>query len=110
TGVLNLNNIRDRAADEKAGKITVVVKLGTKKAKKYHFWLIMIAITSMLLYTALTFTGMIDLIYFIAFVPLLLHLKRIMENETPEHLDPELKKLALSTFMLAVLFSVGQVL
>jgi 1,4-dihydroxy-2-naphthoate polyprenyltransferase len=110
TGVLNLNNMRDRIADERAGKNTLAVKMGAAKAKKYHYVLLILAFTCMLLYTSLTFADFEELLYLIAFVPLLLHLKRVMENQNPELLDPELKKLALSTFLLAFLFSMGQVI
>lgn len=109
-GVLNLNNMRDRNADERAGKRTLVVKIGAAKAKKYHYLLILAAVFSIVMFSALTFTGLDDLLYFFAFIPLLAHLQRVMENENPEQLDPELKKLALSTFLLALLFSLGQVL
>lgn len=109
-GVLNLNNMRDRISDEKAGKKTLVVKMGAGKAKKYHYILILAAVFSIVMFSALTFEGLDDLLYFFAFIPLLTHLKRVMENENPELLDPELKKLALSTFLLAVFFGLGQVL
>ncbi|UZH54911.1 1,4-dihydroxy-2-naphthoate octaprenyltransferase [Salinimicrobium tongyeongense] len=109
-GVLNLNNMRDRAADAKAGKNTLVVKIGDAHAKHYHYFLLLAAFACMILYSAFSFTGIDDLLYLIAFVPLLLHLKRIMENKNPILLDPELKKLALGTFLLAVLFGVGQIL
>ena len=109
-GVLNLNNMRDRISDEKAGKNTLVVKLGPEKAKQYHYALVLLAFTFMILYSALTFEGIEDILYVLAFVPLLLHLKRVMENQQPALLDPELKKLSLSTFLLAVLFSLGQIL
>ncbi|WP_029037500.1 1,4-dihydroxy-2-naphthoate octaprenyltransferase [Salinimicrobium xinjiangense] len=109
-GVLNLNNMRDRAADEKAGKNTLAVKMGEENAKQYHYILILAAFSSLILYSAFSFTGIDDLLYLIAFVPLLFHLKRVMENDNPVLLDPELKKLALSTFLLAILFAVGQIL
>jgi 1,4-dihydroxy-2-naphthoate octaprenyltransferase len=109
-GVLNLNNMRDRAADERAGKNTLVVKMGAENAKKYHYILIIAAVFSIVMFSALTFTGIDDLLYFFAFIPILSHLKRVMENVNQEQLDPELKKLALSTFLLAVLFGLGQIL
>ncbi len=109
-GVLNLNNMRDRTADERAGKNTLVVKIGAKKAKNYHYFLLISAVFFLLLYTALSFESTNDLLYVIAIIPLFLHLKRVMENRNPELLDPELKKLALSTFALAVFFSLGQIL
>ncbi|WP_029033571.1 1,4-dihydroxy-2-naphthoate polyprenyltransferase [Salinimicrobium terrae] len=109
-GVLNLNNMRDREADARAGKNTLVVKMGAAPAKQYHYFLLLAAFSCMILYSAFSFTGIDDLLYLIAFIPLLLHLKRVMENKNPVLLDPELKKLALGTFLLAVLFGIGQIL
>ncbi|RUA06965.1 MAG: 1,4-dihydroxy-2-naphthoate octaprenyltransferase, partial [Flavobacteriia bacterium] len=40
TGVLNLNNMRDAASDIKAGKNTLVVKIGNVAAKRYHYFLL----------------------------------------------------------------------
>ena len=109
-GVLNLNNMRDREADAKAGKNTLVVKIGAKNAKQYHYFLLLAAFTCIIMFSAFSFTGIDDLLYLVAFFPLLMHLKRVMENENPVLLDPELKKLALGTFLLAILFSLGQIL
>lgn len=107
-GVLNLNNMRDRNADKRAGKNTLVVKMGAQKAKIYHYFLLISAVLFTLIYTALSFESLNDLLYLIAVFPLLGHLLRIMNNKNPELLDPELKRLALSTFLFAVLFSIGQ--
>ncbi|WP_282017594.1 1,4-dihydroxy-2-naphthoate polyprenyltransferase [Salegentibacter mishustinae] len=108
-GVLNLNNMRDRASDEKAGKITLVVKLGAKRAKDYHYALILGAILCLVLFTVLSLESINDFLYLPAFIPLILHLKRVVENENATLLDPELKVLALSTFATAVLFGLGQI-
>lgn len=108
-GVLNLNNMRDRISDERAHKNTLVVKLGAERAKHYHYFLLLSAIFFMVIYTALTYESLDDILYWIAFLPLLRHLKTVMENKNPERLDPQLKVLAISTFLMAVLFTVGQV-
>ena len=102
--------MRDQAADAKAGKNTLVVKMGAKSAKQYHYFLLLAAFSCILLYSAFSFEGMDDLLYLFAFVPLLMHLKRVMENNNPVLLDPELKKLAIGTFILSVLFALGQIL
>lgn len=109
-GVLNLNNMRDRISDKKAGKHTLVVKLGPGRAKQYHYLLVLSAIFFMVIYTALTYQAWDDILYWIAFVPLLRHLKVVMGNRDPEVLDPELKVLAISTFLMAVLFTLGQII
>ncbi|HEY9185275.1 MAG TPA: 1,4-dihydroxy-2-naphthoate polyprenyltransferase [Salegentibacter sp.] len=109
-GVLNLNNMRDRNSDEKAGKNTLAVILGDRNAKNYHYVLILVAILCLVVYTVLSMDGMSDFLYLPALVPLLLHLKRVVENENPILLDPELKILALSTFGIAILFGIGQII
>lgn len=106
-GVLNLNNMRDRKSDEKAGKNTLVVKLGEEKARKYHYFLIIGAVLCLVVFSVLTANDLSDFLYLIGFIPLILHLKRVNQNENPMLLDPELKVLALTTFLISVLFGVG---
>lgn len=106
-GVLNLNNMRDRLSDEKAGKNTLVVKMGDKRAKNYHYFLIIGAILCFIVFSVLTARDLNDFIYVLGFIPLLLHLKRVVQNEDPALLDPELKILALTTFFISGLFGLG---
>lgn len=110
TGVLNLNNMRDEISDRKAGKNTLVVKMGAANAKKYHYFLVIGAMVSMIFF-ALIYNGVgfqfDQYLFLLAFIPLTLHLKRVASNTDPRALDPELKKLALSTFFLAVLLCLG---
>lgn len=110
SAVLNLNNMRDYVGDKKANKNTVVVKIGVAKAKKYHFLLIITAIVSMVLYTCITYDKPQNLLFLIAFIPLLIHVKKVHKTEALIDFDPELKKVALATFLLAILFSIGLVL
>lgn len=105
--VLNLNNMRDRASDAKAGKNTLVVKLGAKAAKNYHYTLVLGAIFFLLIFSSLTAEEWSDFLYVLGFIPLLLHLKRVIQNESATLLDPELKILALSTFFISLLFGLG---
>ncbi|GAA4232475.1 1,4-dihydroxy-2-naphthoate octaprenyltransferase [Postechiella marina] len=109
-GVLNLNNMRDIKSDEKSNKITLAVKLGSKKIKRYHYFLVISALTLSLLFAILYYTSPYNFICFIAFVPILLHLIKVSKNTEPKDLNPELKKLALSTFLLAVLMGVGYII
>lgn len=104
TAVLNLNNMRDRIGDAASGKITLVVKLGGEVSKNYHYLLIITAFLCMLLFLLLSFNSVFDFICLLAFIPLFLHLKTVHKNTVPKDLDPELKKVSLSTFLLAILF------
>jgi len=117
-GVLNLNNMRDEESDRKSGKNTIVVKNGGAWAKKYHFFLIITAMVLMLAF-AIIFDfshrdpGLpnefnFDLYFFLlAYIPIIAHLIRVAKNKDHKLLDPELKKLALSTFLLSVLLSLS---
>jgi 1,4-dihydroxy-2-naphthoate octaprenyltransferase len=116
-GVLNLNNMRDEESDRKSNKNTIVVKNGGAWAKKYHFILIVSAMVLMLAF-ALIFdfsyrdqnpgSFNFDIYFFLlAYFPIIAHLKRVAKNNEPKLLDPELKKLALSTFLLSILLSLS---
>lgn len=109
-GVLNLNNLRDIASDEASNKNTLAVKLGVKNTKIYHNFLIISALVLSALFGILYFQSYYSLMFVISYIPLLLHLNRFNKNKVPKLLDPELKKLALSTVLLAILMGLGQVL
>ncbi|MBZ0328168.1 MAG: 1,4-dihydroxy-2-naphthoate octaprenyltransferase [Altibacter sp.] len=102
--VLNLNNMRDRLADAKVNKNTLAVVLGGKAVKLYHALLIGIAFISALGYFFLIAEKGLDYLPLIAFLPLFLNIFTVFKNKEPRLLDPELKKVALSTFLFSVLF------
>ncbi|WP_378174382.1 1,4-dihydroxy-2-naphthoate octaprenyltransferase [Aquimarina sp. SS2-1] len=108
--VLNLNNMRDHDSDKKADKNTLVVKLGIAKAKKYHYFLIIGAILIMIIFLFFTYQNHVNLLFLVAFIPLVIHIIKVRKTKDTKDLDPELKKVALSTFLLAILFSLGQIL
>jgi 1,4-dihydroxy-2-naphthoate octaprenyltransferase len=102
TAVLNLNNMRDIENDRTSNKNTLVVKIGSKNAKTYHSLLIIAAFWSQFSFILLT-EKLILLISLIPFILLFNHLKTVRNNQEPRLLDPELKKVALSTFFMAIL-------
>ncbi len=109
-GVLNLNNMRDVESDKKAKKNTLIVKASLSFGKIYHAILLLSAIYLSLLYTQLNYMTPFQLIFLIVAFPLGIHLWEVIKNNNPAELDPELKKLAISTFIFAVLFGLGLVL
>ncbi|MCK0178512.1 1,4-dihydroxy-2-naphthoate octaprenyltransferase [Flavobacteriaceae bacterium S0862] len=110
TGVLNLNNMRDIESDTSSNKITIAVKLGLKRAKVYHTILVFGAIALSLLFGILYYRSITNFIFVIAFIPLIIHLIAVLKAKEPKLLDPQLKVLALSTFLLAILLGIGQIL
>ena len=108
TAVLNLNNLRDREQDKTNNKNTLVVKLGVVRAKKYHYFLIIGALITALIYTFLNFSSIYEFVFLVAFIPLVKNMITVSRNNTPAELDGELKKVALSTFLFAILFGIGQ--
>ena len=104
--VLNLNNMRDRIKDKKHGKNTLVVKIGSQKAKIYHYCLIIGALVCSLVYITRNYYSPLQLLFLIAFIPLILNMIVVGKNIILKELDPELKKVALSTFLYAILFAI----
>ncbi len=104
TGVLNLNNLRDFESDKKANKNTLIVKMGFEKGKIYHLTLLLVAFISVLCFIVYNFENWHQFLPLLAFVPILVHLLKVIKVKKPVLLDPELKKLALSTFVLSLLF------
>lgn len=103
--VLNLNNMRDIDTDKKHRKNTLVVKIGFTKAKWYQAVLYTVALLCLLLYTILHFKSYTQFSYVLAFIPLIGNLITVFKTKNTSLLDGELKKVALSTFFLSLIFA-----
>ena len=111
-GVLNLNNMRDELSDAKAGKNTLVVKMGGQKAKIYHFFLVggamILVLIFAIIYNKVGFRW--DQYAFLAaYFPLMRHLRVVYLCDDNRRLDPQLKVLALSTFLLSAILALVMV-
>lgn len=109
TAVLNLNNLRDIQNDAQMQKRTMVVKLGYDKGKIYHVFLITTGLATWFFTVYLLAVSTYNYYLFISLLPsvgLFLHLRKVLETQTPAALDPELKKVALLTFFSALLFAI----
>jgi len=109
-GVLNLNNMRDFESDKVSRKHTLAGYLGLKNARNYHLTLILTAMVLMLLYFGLSSQNLPILIIMIGFIPLFIHLSVFYKVQSPKDYDPQLKVLALSTFLLAFIFGACHIL
>ena len=100
--VLNLNNMRDIENDKIAGKNTLVVKMGLKWAKYYHQIIIVLGMICFMIFAILIETSTLPIL--IINIPIILHMNKVDKSQNYEDFDPELKKVALSTFALSILF------
>lgn len=104
TAVLNLNNMRDQVNDREVGKNTLVVKIGAQNAKIYHTLLIVLSATSLFLFS-LIIQNYIILYSLVFYIVLIKHLKYVWDVKDFKQFDSELKKVALFTFFIAIIFS-----
>ncbi len=107
TGVLNLNNMRDIENDRNSGKNTVVVRMGSKKSKIYHSWLILTGLSTAVLFTAMHGKSTVQWLFLLSFPLFLNDLIQINKITSPRKFDPFLKKLSLATLLFTVLFGLG---
>lgn len=102
--VLHLNNMRDRQSDAKVGKNTLAVYLGKNGAVRYHNALLGLGILSWMAYLGLSDSKPLFYASGLAFFPLLMHFLKVQKVQDHTLLDPQLKVVALSTFLLALLY------
>lgn len=108
--VLNMNNMRDLENDAAMGKNTIVVKLGFNKARMYHFYLIVLAVIALNSFALEKGFKWYQFAFVFGFIPLLKNLKVVNTVTNPRSLDPELKRLSLTTFLISLLLSIALIL
>jgi len=106
-GVLNLNNMRDQVSDKNSGKRTLVVILGSDKAKIYHIALLAGAILSGMIFSFMHFHTPYQFLFLITLPFLIMNIREVLHNTIPKELDPELRKLAIATLIFAFSFGIG---
>ena len=110
TGVLNVNNMRDIHNDAASGKRTLVVRMGSATAKIYHTVLVLGGILCLVVFTVQTSMAWQHWLFLLVLPGLIIHLKKVWTSAEPRALDPQLKVLAMGTFLTALLFSLGLIL
>ncbi len=109
-GVLNVNNMRDIVNDGASGKRTLVVRMGSATAKIYHTALVLGGILCLVLFTVQGTMSWRQWLFLLVVPGFVVHLKRVWTTKEPRDLDPQLKVLAMGTFVTALLFSLGVIL
>jgi len=110
SGVLNVNNMRDIESDKEAGKSTLVVKMGLRAAKVYHYLLITIAMVALLIFVLLNHWLWNNLLFVLATTLLIIHINAIQKAQKAADFDPQLKKLSLATLLTVLLFGIGLII
>ncbi len=106
TGVLNLNNMRDIDNDRMSQKNTMVVKLGLKKAFIYHCMLVLLPFVLLTIWLILTGAGIQAYLFLLVLPLFIVDLVTIAQIKGGARLDPFLRKLALKTLLLTLLFGI----
>lgn len=105
--VLNFNNMRDIENDKATGKNTLVVKIGLQSAKTYQGFIIIFSILLFIIYSLLNNFSTHQYLYLII-APYFMHIvKQMLKVHQPILMDSFLKKTAISTFILSVLFLIA---
>ena len=111
--VLNLNNLRDHENDRSSGKNTLVVRMGFGRAKTYHLLILGLGWCCLALYFwGPWMTGQWRGTMWYALIALV-HAKHgwmVHQNQNPKKLDPELRRVALSTFVIGLFMFLDQTL
>ncbi|MDW8286997.1 MAG: 1,4-dihydroxy-2-naphthoate polyprenyltransferase [Flammeovirgaceae bacterium] len=107
--VLNINNMRDIESDRKAGKFSLPVRIGQKKAAIYHLVLLLIGISCISVYTLLHHRAFLQWIFLLTLPLLYKNAKAVLTVSSPHLLDPYLKQMAITTLLFTLLFGVGLV-
>ena len=105
--VLNINNLRDINQDRKAGKNTLIVRIGSKNGRIYHAILLVLAAVSYLIFAILNFEHWYNYLFLLA-VPLLVkHGLFVYRHQDPIELRPILGQMAGLALITNLLFSLG---
>lgn len=108
-GVLNINNIRDIESDRKAGKFSIPVRIGRKRAVNYHWFLIAGGLSAAIVYMLLT-TDSLWAWLFLLSAPLFIRNGFAVSQKPSDQLDSYLRQMALSTLLFVLLFGAGIIL
>ncbi|MDT8305844.1 MAG: 1,4-dihydroxy-2-naphthoate octaprenyltransferase, partial [Anaerolineae bacterium] len=109
-GVLNINNIRDVESDRQAGKFSIPVRVGPRRARLYHWFLLAGGFGAALLYVLLTYRSPWQLLFLVTAPLFLRNGLAVGRSYTAAELDPLLKQMSLTTLLFVITFSLGHML
>ncbi len=110
TGVLNLNNMRDMANDKLSGKNTVAVKIGARASLIYHTFLVMVPFLLLFIFVILKKAEPLSFAFLLLLPLFVSDLWKIAHTTDARKLDPFLKKLAIKSLVLTLIFGISMLL
>ncbi len=108
--VLNINNLRDIYQDQKAGKNTLIVRIGRQNGRIYHIGLLSISLLSYLLFALIELTHWYNFLFLLATPLLVKHALFVYRHTDPVQLRPLLGQMAGLALLTNLLFSLSVVL
>jgi 1,4-dihydroxy-2-naphthoate octaprenyltransferase len=107
--VLNVNNIRDIDSDRMAGKRSIPVRVGLRRARLYHWLLLLCGFLAAAIYVVIDYRSPWQLL-FVASAPLFVQNGRAVSRVAPNELNRYLGQLSLATLLFVICFGIGQLL
>ena len=108
--VLNVNNIRDIESDEKAGKMSIPVRLGPYRARIYHWALLSVAFLLAGLYAVVNYHSPWQFLFVLSLPLILRNASAVTKTHDPIALNPLLKQMVITALVFDILLGLGQVL
>ncbi len=112
--VLNLNNLRDLENDKRTGKYSIPVRIGKTLGFYYQKALLFIGILPFGSYHLIAYqvgaSTTSNLLILLGYYPIIIMLRELNPNMTPAEIDPYLKKTALRTLLLILLFGISEII
>jgi 1,4-dihydroxy-2-naphthoate polyprenyltransferase len=106
-GVLNVNNLRDCENDARTGKRSLVVIWGVRFGVAFQLSMVTMAMILMAIFACMVGNGPFIWLCLMSFPMFVVHLYKVVRLRSGAAIDPELKRLSLTTFAMVLLFIVG---
>lgn len=110
TGVLSINNLRDIENDAACGKKTLAVRLGLKKAKRYHLALLVTSFLLFSLFTGLTDSSWLNWLFLLCLPLAYQDARAIWQANSPHAFIPQMANIIKLTLSTGGLFCLGLIL
>jgi 1,4-dihydroxy-2-naphthoate polyprenyltransferase len=108
--VLNVNNMRDEVSDRASRKLSMVVMWGHRFGVIYHICLVLLAWFALVWFVAINHVSVFNWMFVLTLPLFVVHLQKVLTTVELRLLDPELKRLAIATFLTVLLIIVGWLL